>query len=351
MFLKVMGLIRRTRQSAGTGGGEKKTDGDGRIPSTVASQSWRSPRQTKVDPKLVSQWLHKLGVEVYRGKHRVEQLPLRIPAELVELLSKGPNHVLKFLDERVWGITATVSGTSQLGKFCRFIELHKEGIGVELIASRIQVHRSTIAEWRDGTDQPYLVRASSAALRYQVSPSQKLIPLHLDSGGNEQSDWIQVPTQVIRYADVEKVVNQLTPLPQTYELGKQLGLSEPQTQSMRTDLFAYLLGMMVGDLAKHGGQQERFSSMNLDLQLTQKHISNEELGIFVCLAANSLGIRMARIHDKAPTGYTKSSKNPTAAYRWISERTPLFAWMFSRCVGLGWNQLTSYDPIQMDWIF
>jgi hypothetical protein len=59
------------------------------------------------DPKIVSQWLHKLGVEVYQGRHRVGQLPLKIPSELVKFLSHGPDYVLKFLDERVWGLTAT----------------------------------------------------------------------------------------------------------------------------------------------------------------------------------------------------------------------------------------------------
>src|SRR6266404_417422 len=84
----------------------------------------------EVDPKLVSQWLHRLGVEVYQGRHRVEQLPLKIPPELVELLSKGPDYVMKFLNERVWGLTATESGKEQLKKFCNFLELHNQGIGV-----------------------------------------------------------------------------------------------------------------------------------------------------------------------------------------------------------------------------
>jgi hypothetical protein len=305
----------------------------------------------QVDPKLVSQWLHRLGVEVYQGRHRVEQLPLKIPTELVELLSKGPDYVLKFLDERVWELTATESGTNQLTKFCNFLELHKQGIGVLEIAKQTSSHRSTILEWRQGTDQPYLVRAASTALKNQFTTSEKILPMHLDSGGNEQSDWIRVPTHISQYSDIEQTVNRLTPLPQTYELGKKLGLSESQTRSIRHELFAYLLGMMVGDLGKSGNKQRRFASTNLDLQLSQKHPSNERFGTFVCLATNCLGIPMDRIGDKAPTGDTKRSRNPTSAYRWTSERSPLFAWMFSVCLGLRWTQLTSYDPVNMDWIF
>ena len=125
----------------------------------------------EVDPKLVSRWLHRLGVEVYQGRHRVEHLPLKIPTELVELLSNGPDYVLKFLNERVWGLTATESGKEQLKKFCNFLELHGQGIGVEEIAQSkdVDVHRSTIAKWREGTDQPYLVKAATAQFGHRVS--------------------------------------------------------------------------------------------------------------------------------------------------------------------------------------
>ena len=154
--LKVIGLTRRTQESAGTGGGQRKIRSDGRIPSSVASLSWiccLRPSRPKDREPTTSQ----RRSQVYQGRHRVEQLPLKIPNELAELLSHGPDYVLKFLDERVRGLTATESGAEQLRKFCNFIELHKQGTRVEDIASRIQVHRTTVTEWRDGTDQPYLV--------------------------------------------------------------------------------------------------------------------------------------------------------------------------------------------------
>jgi hypothetical protein len=242
------GLTHRTRESADTNDGGRKTGSDGRDLSRTATRSWRLRRQTTSTRKLVSQWLHRLGVEVYQGRHRVKQLPLKIPNELAELLSHGPDHVLKFIDECVWGLTATESGIGQLRKFCRFIDLHKQGTRVLDIASQLHVHRSTVSAWRESKDQPYLVRAAQAALQNQTSSGEKLLPLHLDSGGNQQESWIRVPTHISNFSDIQKVVGQLTPLPQTYELGAQLGLSGSQTQSMRLELFAYLLGMMVGDL-------------------------------------------------------------------------------------------------------
>jgi hypothetical protein len=208
-----------------------------------------------------------------------------------------------------------------------------------------------VSAWRESTDQPYLVQAALAAVQNQTPSDEKLLPLHLHSGGNQQDSWIRVPTQITGFSDFQKVVDQLIPLPRTYELALQFGLSESQTQSMRLELFAYLLGMMVGDLAKPGGQQRRFASMNLDLQLSKKQVTNERLGDIVTLCVNSLGIGMHRIADKLPSGATRFGKHPSAAYRWISERSPLFAWMFSVALGLQWNQTTSKDRIQIDWIF
>jgi hypothetical protein len=295
----------------------------------------------QVDPKLVSQRLHRLGVEIYQGRHRVEQPPLKIPNELAELLSHGPDYVLKFLDERVWGLTATESGIGQLRKFCRFIDLHKQGTGVLDIASQLQVHRTTVKQWREFTDRPYLASTALAALSNPTTSDEKLLPLHLDSGGNNQTGWIRIPMQIRNFSDIQKTVTRRTPLPQTYEIGNAFALDESQVNSMKLELFAYLLGMMVGDLGKSGGQQRRFSSMHLDLQLSKKHSSNDRFGKFVCLATNSLGIEMRSVRDKPPTGDTKLGDNPTAAYRWTSERSPLFAWMFSVCLGLDWTQLTS----------
>jgi hypothetical protein len=120
--------------------------------------------------------------------------------------------------------------------------------------------------------------------------------------------------------------------------------------AMRPELFAYLLGIMVGDSGKHGGAQPRFASMNLDLQLTLRQPTNLRLGEFVLMCANSFGFVMERKRDKQPTGVQLLGKQPTPAFRWISERSPLFAWMFSVCLGLQWGETTTGNQIRMDWI-
>lgn len=90
--------------------------------------------------------------------------------------------------------------------------------------------------------------------------------------------------------------------------------------------------------------------MSVDLELTQKHDTNQRLGQFVCMCVNNIGIEMERKRDKPPSGTQLLGKSPTPAYRWTSERSPLFAWMFSTCLGLGWDETTTTHQIHMDWI-
>ena len=311
----------------------------------------RIAKQYGVDPTTISKELHQLGLTITPGHHMVEQLPLSYSKQFIEVIDKGPDYVLEFVKNRVWGIQASETGLKQLRSFCKFVHLHQEGVGVEEMARRLSAHRSTIAEWREGTDQPYLIRAANDTLPLVPRTGWKMMPMHLVSGGSEPSGWIQVPETVRSYEDVVEVVNQIQPLEDTYRRAAFFGLAEGQVQEMRPELFAYQLGIMVGDSGKLGGQQPRYASMNLDLQLTQKQPTNARLGEFVVLCANSLSIGMERQRDKQPTGQTRKSKDPAPAYRWTSERSPLLAWMFSVCLGLGWEETTTTHQVQMDWIF
>ncbi|MDV3244197.1 MAG: hypothetical protein LYZ66_03330 [Nitrososphaerales archaeon] len=94
---------------------------------------------------------------------------------------------------------------------------------------------------------------------------------------------MQVPETIQSYADVLDVTTQLQPLEKTYERAARFELPRLQVDAIRLELSAYLLGMMVGDASKAGGSQNRYASMNLDLQLTKKQPTNEKLGDFVCM--------------------------------------------------------------------
>ncbi len=305
----------------------------------------------EVDPKIVSVWLHKLGVDVYAGLHRIDREPPKLTVELSQLLAKGPDEVLKFIDRRVWGVSASPDGLKQLTKFCQFLKLPLE-VGVKAVAKGLKIDRSMVGAWTEGTKQPYLVRVANTAVQTTIlKEGWKLLPLHLVSGGNEQGPWIQVPVAITDYEDITTVIGQLTPLEVAYQRGSGFGLSRDAIQEMRPALLGYLLAIMVGDAGKAGGQQERFASMNLDVQFTRKRISNARLGDFICLCTNTLGLEMNSIKDKLPSGTTSFSREPSAAYRWSSERSPVLAWMFSVGLGLKWNETTTTHPVNMNWIF
>jgi hypothetical protein len=301
-----------------------------------------------VDPGTVSKWLGRVGVEVRPGHHRVKQPELKIPELLVNALRRPAEEIIDEIQSRFYGFRATDKGLEQLRKYVEFIRLYREGKGVEETAAILGIHRSTVAEWRNGTDMPYTVKLLSHG-RMPDKPGFQFLPLVISSGGNEVGQLIGVP-KLPTFDGILEVLSQLTPTDRTYARCQLFGIEKSGVDSLRSDLFAYLLGFMLGDASKLGGQEERFTSVNLDLQLSMKQESNQRLGEFVCMCVNALGLQMERMADKQPTGSTRFGKHPSAAYRWASSRSPLLAWMFGCCLGLNWDENTSVHPVKMDWI-
>jgi transcriptional regulator with XRE-family HTH domain len=307
-------------------------------------------KQEGVDPGTVSKWLSVVGVDIKQGSHFVEQPPLSFDGDQLELFHRGPEHITNFLESSVWGIRFTEEGLSQMKKFLEFISMHQRGKGVEEIASALGVHRSSILDWRNGNGLPYLIKVALVAHGTPPAEGWKLLPLRVGAGGNDFSGWISVPVSISGYSDLVKVVQALEPNQEALDRAGRFGISNEDVRLKRIEFYAYLLGMVLGDAGKLGGEQERFCSMNLDLQLTTKHDSNEALGEFVCFCVNALGFDMDRVQNKQPSGISLLGKDPAEAYRWSSERSPIFAWMFNVCLGLDWGNTTSLTKVNMDWI-
>jgi hypothetical protein len=302
------------------------------------------------DPRSVSTWLKRHGVEIYAGLHRAERDPPKVSPELLRLLGEGPEEVLKLLDGRVWGVHASPSGLVQLTKFCRLVQLPLD-TGVVAAKEMLQIDRSMVRAWAEGVKRPYLVGVAEKALQEGLQQGWKLLPLRIRSGGNEQGSWIQVPVAIQGYGCIPKLLDQLKPLERTYERCSRFGISVEQATQMRTGMLAYLIGMMVGDSAKLGGKLQRFTSSNLSLSFTKKHPDNERLGEFTSMCVNNLGLEMNRIKDGEPSGATKLSREPTGSYRWNSQRSPLLAWIFFVAMGMKTGETTRDNPVRMDWIF
>jgi hypothetical protein len=109
------------------------------------------------------------------------------------------------------------------------------------------------------------------------------------------------------------------------------------------NLMYYFLGWLVGDAGKN------FSDMHpwarVELGLSRKHPQNLELGNFVMGTISLLGIAGGRIKDGLPR-----TSEPHGSYRWMSYFSEVFVWFHTACLGLERDQLTSYDPVRMDWL-
>jgi hypothetical protein len=106
----------------------------------------------------------------------------------------------------------------------------------------------------------------------------------------------------------------------------------------------YLLGWMVGDGVKNPGSR-RYLTMHFRLQLTRKHPENLQLGQYVMGCLGMLGVKGARGRDGRPR-----MKVPNGSYSWNSSFSSIVGWLFTACLGLKMNQLTTVHSVRMEWL-
>lgn len=119
-------------------------------------------------------------------------------------------------------------------------------------------------------------------------------------------------------------------------------------------MFAFLLGVMVGDAAKAHSLQEdghRLPSTNLRLDLTKRFEHSERFGEYTAMCYNAIGLKMYRVKDSPPDSRQLKSPAKPGKYNWNSERSPLVAWIFNNCLGLDFSENTTTTPVKMEWIF
>ena len=105
----------------------------------------------------------------------------------------------------------------------------------------------------------------------------------------------------------------------------------------------YLLGWLVGDTGKNFSRSHPWARIQLDL--SRKYPQNLQLGTFVMNSVSLIGISCGRIADSPPR-----NRDSHGLYRWMSYFSEVFVWFHTACLGLAKNQLTSYDPVNMDWL-
>ncbi len=148
---------------------------------------------------------------------------------------------------------------------------------------------------------------------------------------NPIGQFVQVPTKIESWSDVQGVLAQITPL-------------GPETPTFsREYLFGFFLGMLIGDA--HKPKQGR-GHRHVNITLSKKYDTNVAIGEFSSRSAHQLGLRMERRPD-----LPKPEDKPHGFYIWTSQSSPLIDWIFNVVLGLNDGQHTTYDAVRMDWAY
>jgi hypothetical protein len=146
---------------------------------------------------------------------------------------------------------------------------------------------------------------------------------------NPIGQFIQVPTKVGSWRDVEDLLTQITPL------------VDVTSKFSREYLFGFFLGMLIGDA--HKPKQGR-GHRHVNITLSKKYSTNVAIGDFTTYCAHQFGLRMERRPD-----LPKPENKPHGFYVWTSQSSPLIDWMFNVLLGLNDGQHTTYDEVHLDW--
>lgn len=287
-----------------------------------------------------------------RGDKQTSRRTLNYNPEVIRGILSGGAESLRFLRD-FWNYETSELDIKYFRKFCSFIKVFVKTGLVKRSAAALQIDQHQARTWRDGKEIPVLMKLYSAHNQL-VSGRQdiRLLPLRVARNCKSFERWITVPTRLECERDVRRLLSQLRPLPETYERAKRF--QESVDPSSSTALFAFLLGVILGDAGKDHSLHEdghRLSSTNLKLRLSKRYEHNERFGEYAAMCCNSLGLRMYRIKDLPPDEKQLRSPAKAGFYSWRSERSPLLAWIFNKCLGLNFNETTTTTPVRMEWLF
>jgi len=249
--------------------------------------------------------------------------------------NKSTNFFNKF-----WGINYNKKDVDNLNKFSKFLLLKNKGLSLKEISNRININYSTLLKWSSNKARPPTIKVLEYSLNLE-NFKDKWLSINSTKGGSFTGPWISVPNKITNYDDLLKVINQLNPLKNINYLKFDLKYKE----NLKPLFFSYILGMMIGDASKTGIKRSRRITRRIQLRLTTRHKSNENVGEFLKLCLESLGLKVNRGKD-CPTG----KRNTHPFYAWHSQCSPLIEWIFNVCLGLNNEEKTTYNAVKIDWI-
>ncbi|MFX1581281.1 MAG: hypothetical protein ACFFCJ_03575, partial [Promethearchaeota archaeon] len=215
------------------------------------------------------------------------------------------------------------------------LDLLKDG-GANLdVARQLGIHHSQVMHWLDGRRPDYVELTRHIPIQ-ELEPNWKWLPLNLERAF-VPTHFITVPDHITHYTEINKVLNQLSPLDTKamQEWETRFGPPNPE------DAFYYLLGLIVSDFDK---QSSRISSTELVLTLSKNYDWSKQLGDAACYYLGQLGIHAKKVKDR------DSSAGPKMCHSWRSQKSPFNTWILMCCLGLQKGQCTTYHAVHMRWI-
>src|SRR5271154_6864234 len=199
-------------------------------------------------------------------------------------------------------------------RFVRVVQSVNLGNEPDQVASSLNANTATIRHRSFLAKMPKLGHYLKAFIQLGI-PQDGLVWLNTDCSHGYAlpiGQFVQVPTNISKWEDVEAVLVQIVPL------------KSPTTFS-RKYLFGFLFGMIIGDGSK---SKQKTAHRHIGLVLSKKYQTNVALGDFTCVCAQSVGLRMHRTAD-----LYKPRGKPHGFFEWVSKSSQLIDWLYH--VGLG----------------
>ena len=221
----------------------------------------------------------------------------------------------------------------QYEKFVRAHMLIHDGVKPPRVAEIMEINHNSIYKWKNLQQMPKLGHFLKAFLSLDPSTDGRVWMTLEHSHGHAipVGQFIQVPTSISAWDDVNRVLSQIKPI------------GEETTKFTKPYIFGFLVGVILGDGHK---PKQGHGHRHLNLVLSKKYETNLRIGDFTCFCANQLGLRMNRSEDKP-----KPENKPYGFFDWVSQSSPLIDWIFHVILGLTDGQTTTYDSVHLDWAF
>lgn len=269
-----------------------------------------------------------------------------------ETVSWPPYH---WIDEPVepilanfWQATHDEHDLEQHQRFIKMLQLRNEGGRDSEIARKLNANN--VGKYLSGEKKSFVTHLRLEHDRLGT-PRQgyQWLPMRLKPRGTPDTEWIEVPTEILEYNDILRVIQQLAPTENSFGMMEQFEYkSVDELMVDRPKLFCFFGGTVAGDASKPEKGSSRFPSMATHMTLSKAKQNSYRFGEFASLCANaSLGLTVHRISD-APSSdqrYTDAE-----CFRWISPASPLIAWTFRVFLGLKEGARTTCDPVRMGWL-